>query len=218
MFRWLTGKNREPTRGERFARAFDMNLPELVHMLVARLKNEASVERAMLLVAFANIRAELKINRSVEKSYASGLPKTYAAHGRMVALQFDDFPMSGPEARSVHDIRFRRLHHLFRACVLGAVSEKAHQEKAELENVADLWGEYLASAGSISSIAQQSRIWSEDELEWFGADPDHGSQISATLCAVVPGFLWRHDAMLQMAKSRFGVVANALKPFVHESI
>jgi hypothetical protein len=218
MFRWLTGKTREPTRGERFARAFDMKLPELMEMLAARLKHEASVERAMLLVAFANVRAELKTNRSVERSYATGLPKTYAAQGRMVALQFDDFSAGEPDARSVHDIHFRRLHHFFRACVLGAVSERAHQEKAAMRIIAHLWGEYLASAGWISSIAQQSRIWSEEELDWFAGDADDDGRISAALCTVVPGFLWRHEAMLQMAKSRFGVVAGALRPYVHESI
>jgi hypothetical protein len=217
MFRWLAGKSWEPTRGERFARAFDMTLPELANMLLARLKHEASVERAMLLVAFANTRAELKINRSVEKSYATGLPKTYAAQGRMLALQFDDFPASRPEAHSPHDIHFRRLHHFFRACVLGAMSERAHQEGASLGLVAHVWGEYVASAGRIASVAQQSRIWSEDEMDWFAGDSDE-EQIRTTLCAIVPGFLWRHDAMLQMARSRFGVLASALKPHSHEVV
>ena len=217
MFRWLAGMSREPTRGERFARAFDMALPELTDMLLARLKNEASVERAMLLIAFANMRAELKVNRSVEKSYATGLPKTYAAQGRMLALQFDDFPASRPQAQSVHDIHFRRLHHFFRACVLGAISEMAHEENAALELVAHVWGEYVASAGRISSILQQCRIWSEDELDWFAAASDE-EQIRMALCAIVPGFLWRHDAMLQMARSRFGVLASALRPHCHEVV
>ena len=217
MFRWLAGKSREPTRGERFARAFDMTLPELADMLLARLKNEAAVERAMLLVAFANTRAELRINRSVEKSYATGLPKTYAAQGRMLALQFDDFPASRPEAQSPHDIHFRRLHHFFRACVLGAISEKAHLENAALGLVAHVWGEYVASATRIASVAQQSRIWSEDEIDWFAGSSDE-EQIRTTLCAIVPGFLWRHDAMLQMARSRFGVLASALKPLSHEVV
>jgi len=221
MFRWLTGKSREPTRGERFARAFDLNLPDLVGMLAARLAKEASVDRAMLLVAFANIRAELKTNRSVEESYATGLPTTYAEQGRMVALLFDEYlPAERPhaDARAVHDIRFKRLHHFFRASVLGAVSERAHQEKAELEAVAHVWGEYLASAGRIASIAQHSRIWSEDELEWFAGEPDEVGQIRAALSTIVPGFLWRHDAMLQMARSRFGVVAGSLKPHIHDAI
>jgi hypothetical protein len=221
MFRWLTGKSREPTRGERFARAFDLNLSDLVNMLIARLKNEASVDRAMLLVAFANLRAELRTNRSVEASYATGLPKTYAEQGRAVALLFDDHPPAeqhDADAQRVHDIRFRRLHHFFRACVLGAISERAHRENAELHAVAHLWGEYLASAGRISAIAQQSRIWSEDELDWFAGGPDEAGQIRATLFTVVPGFLWQHDAMLQMARSRFGVVAGSLKPHIHEGI
>jgi len=217
MFRWLAGKIREPTRGERFAQAFDMTLPELADMLLARLKNEASVERAMLLIAFANTRAELRINRSVEKSYATGLPKTYAAQGRMLALQFDDFPASRPEAQSAHDIHFRRLHHFFRACVLGAISEMAHQERAALELVAYVWGEYVASAGRIASVAQQFQIWSEDEMDWFAGDSDD-EQIRTTLCAIVPGFLWRHDAMLQMARSRFGVLASSLRPHSHEVV
>jgi hypothetical protein len=221
MFRWLTGLSRQPTRGERFARAFDLNLPELVNMLVARLMHEASVDRAMLLVAFANMRAELRTNRSVEGSYATGLPTTYAEHGRAVALLFDEYPQAeqhDADARRVHDVRFKRLHHFFRASVLGAISERAHQEKAELNTLAHVWGEYLASAGRIATIAQQSRIWSEDELDWFTGDPDETGQIRAALCTVVPGFLWRHDAMLQMAKSRFGVVAGSLKPYIHDGI
>jgi hypothetical protein len=102
--------------------------------------------------------------------------------------------------------------------VLGAVSERAHQERAELTIVAHAWGEYLASAGRISSIAQHSPIWSEDELEWFAGEPDEVGQVRAAVRTVVPGFLWRHDAMLQMARSRFGVAAGSLKPHIHEAI
>jgi hypothetical protein len=221
IFRWLTGKSREPTRGERFARALDLNLSELAGMLVARLEKEPALDRAMLLVAFANIRAQLRTNRSVEESYATGLPTTYAGHGRMVASLFDDHPprqRHHADAHAVHDIRFKRLHHFFRASVLGAVSERAHRERAELGTLAHVWGEYLASAGRISSLAQHSPIWSEDELEWFAGEPDEVGQARAALRTVVPGFLWRHDAMLQMARSRFGVVAGALKPHIHEAI
>jgi hypothetical protein len=95
--------------------------------------------------------------------------------------------------------------------VLGAISERALGANQELKTVADVWGEYIASAGRLSSIVKHTRIWSEDELEWFSGDFDEESQIKNVLYTVVPGFLWQHDEMLKMAKHKFGVYASFLK-------
>jgi hypothetical protein len=216
IFSWLKGKSSEPTRGEIFARTFDLGLPDMLEMLTSRMAGEAPAERAMVLVAFANTRSELRASKSVNKSHATDLPTTYAEHGRMVARLFDKYPPTQQgdlEIPSAAEIKFRRLFHFFRASVLGAASERAHQANQELQTVANVWGEYIASAGHLSSIVKHTRIWSEDELEWFAGDFDEDSQIKNVLYTVVPDFLWQHDEMLKMVKDRFRVFASSLKRY-----
>jgi hypothetical protein len=214
IFNWLKGKSSEPTRGELFARTFDLGLPDMLEMLTSRMAGEPPADRAMVLVAFANARSELKASKSVNKSHAADLPTTYADHGRMVARLFDKYPptqQSDLEIPSAAQIKFRRLFHFFRASVLGAVSERAHEANQELQIVANVWGEYIASAGQLSSIVKHTRIWSEDELELFAGGFDEETQIKNVFYNVVPGFLWQHDEMLAMAKDRFRIFTSFLK-------
>jgi hypothetical protein len=214
VFSWLKGKSAEPTRGELFARTFDLSLPDMLEMLTSRMAGEAPADRGMVLIAFANARSELKASKSINKKHAADLPTTYADHGRMVARLFDKYPptqQSDLEIPSAAEIKFRRLFHFFRASVLGAISERAHAANEELQAVANVWGEYIASAGHLSSIVQHTRIWSEDELAWFAGGFDEEEQIKNVLYTVVPDFLWQHSEMLKMAKDRFGVFASFLK-------
>jgi hypothetical protein len=214
MFSWLKGKSGEPTRGELFARTFDLSLSDMLEMLTSRMAGEAPADRAMVLVAFANTRSELKAGKSINKSHASQLPTTYSNHGRMVARLFDKYPPTQQgelDVPNAAEIKFRRLFHFFRASVLGAISERAHETNGELQTVADVWGEHIASAGHLTSIVKHTRIWSRDELEWFAGDFDEELQIRNVLYTVVPGFLWQHDEMLKMAKDRFHVFASLLK-------
>ncbi|GMO27400.1 hypothetical protein TM233_38050 [Bradyrhizobium sp. TM233] len=81
-----------------------------------------------------------------------------------------------------------------------------------------MWGEYIASAGSLTSIVQHTAIWTPDELTWFVGDFDKEAQIRNVLYSVVPGFLWAHDEMLDMVWRRFRVMTGFLKPYSSEPI
>jgi hypothetical protein len=57
IFNWPNGKGGESTRGELFARTFDLGLPDMLEMLTSRMADEAPADRAMVLIAFANARS-----------------------------------------------------------------------------------------------------------------------------------------------------------------
>lgn len=218
VFNWLKGKSKEPTRGELFAQSFDLDLPVLTGLLRRRLADEATAERAMLLVAFKNARSELKVLRRRKKEKGTDVPTTYAEFGRVTARLFDKYPPtreSELEIPSAAELKHRRLFHFYRASMLGAVSERGHETNQDMQAVADVWGEYIASSGHLASIAKHSRLWSEDELMWFAADFDDEAQIQNVVITVVPGFLWKHDEMLAMAKKKFGLNRSFLRP-IHD--
>lgn len=220
IFAWLKPKSREPTSAEVLARTFDMSLSDMLGMTM-RMAQEHPADRAMVLIAFVNARSLLRASKQINKSDGAKLPANYADHGRMVAKLFDKYPSS---QRGNHDfpdeaeIKFRRIFHFFRASVLGAASERAHQSNQEMAAVAEVWGEYIASAGRLTSIVQHTTIWTPDELAWFTGDFDEEAQIRNVLYSVVPGFLWAHDEMLDMAKRRFRVMTSFLKPYSSEPI
>src|SRR6202023_3278522 len=74
IFSGLKEKSSEPTRGELFARTLDLGLPDMLEMLTSRMAGEAPADRAMVLIAFANARSELKASKSVNISHATSLP------------------------------------------------------------------------------------------------------------------------------------------------
>lgn len=179
IFSWLRGKKSEPSRGELFAQSFDLDLPVLIDLIGRRLAKEATAERAMLLVAFKNARSELKMFRRLKKEERAGVPTTYAEFGRATAKLFDKYPPtqeSEPEIPKAAELKHRRLFHFYRASMVGAISERGHETNQQMHAVAEVWGEYIASSGHLTSIAKHSRLWSEDELSWCAADFDDEMQ------------------------------------------
>lgn len=214
IFRWLQGKSKEPSRGEVMARAFDLSLSELLKMLTDKVAQEEPAARTMVLVAFANVRSDLKANKSLGKSEGIDLPTTYAEFGRNVARLFDKYPPTNQGDLDIPtgaEIKFRRLWHFYQACILGAVSERAHATNAQLKELASLWCTYIESARYLQALLAHTLIWSKDETDWFGGCADEKSYIRSALYMSVPEFLWEHDEMLDMAKQHFGVGRWLLK-------
>lgn len=174
----------------------------------------------------------LKCFRNLEIGVADDLPVTaverdpttldFRDHPKTIEfVLFDKYPSSQRDNQDIPDeaeIKFRRIFHFFRASVLGTVSERAHQSNQDMAAVAEVWGEYIASAGSLTSIVEHTAIWASDELAWFAGDFDEEAQIRNVLYSVVPGFLWKHDEMLDRAKRRFRVMTSLLKSYTNESI
>jgi len=169
----------------------------------------------MVLIAFANARSEIKAHRAINKSGGTDLPSTYASYGKIVAMLFDKYPPTQQgdlEIPTAAEIKFRRIYHFFRAAVLGGVSERAHEDNEHLQAVADIWGSYIESARHLAVLIEHTKIWSEDEIEWFTGESSGDGQIRNVLYTVVPDFLWHHDEMLKMAKQKFGVSSFSLRP------
>jgi hypothetical protein len=180
IFRRLRGKSSGPTQGELMARMFDLSLPDLLQMLADKISREEPAARTMVLVALANARSDLRANKSLNKSYGTEFPTTYAELGQTVALLFDKYPPTPQNDLDIPteaEIKFRRLYHFYNAAVVGAVSERAHATNIQLTELASIWRSYIDSARHLDALLSHTLIWSDDEIAWFGGCVDEESQI-----------------------------------------
>jgi hypothetical protein len=214
VFRWLLGKSSERTRGELMARAFDLGLSDLLQMLEDKVVREEPAARTMVLIAFANVRCDLEVHKSLNKTDGTDLPTTYAEFGRTVALLFDKYPPTTQgdlDIPTEPEIKFRRLYHFYHAAILGAVSECAHATNTQLKELATIWRSYIESARHLQVLLAHTVIWSKDEIDWFGDCTGEESHIRNVVYTVVPKFLWEHDEMVSMVKQQFGISTWLLK-------
>jgi hypothetical protein len=217
IFGLLRRKRSEPSQGELAARAFDLSLPQLLEMLSRQVGKSVPTELAMVLIAFANARSDLKAHQSLNTSRSSAdLPTSYADYGRMIGRLFDKYAPTQEgelDVPSPAEIKFRRLFHFYRAAILGAASERAHETNERMQDLAIIWNEYIDSASQLPSVLAHTRIWTSEELEWFSPHFDERLHIENVLYTIVPKFLWEHGEMLDMAKQKYGVWPSSLKRY-----
>ena len=196
------------------ARAFDLEIPDLLRRLNNRIAREEPRARTMVLVALANARSDLKINKTNNDRHGTDLPITYDGFGRRVALLFDKYPPATQrdlEIPTEAEIKFRRLYHFYHAAILGAVSERAHEANAHLDQLASIWCSYIESAKYLPALLSNTPLWSKDETEWFAGCTDEENHIRNVVYTVVPQFLWEHGEMLSMAKECFDIGSSLLR-------